>query len=142
MDDAPTWQTCSSKARWVTGCKGSSWGWGETPGKWYETVAALSGKRRGERKKKHGLGGMGWVRSQREGEKRGRCSNGYMHSMHQKPPMLSPVLMGRHLQLAQNTAVYMLTRASRFHYITPILWDSHWLPIVFRALQDTGVDLL
>ncbi len=38
----------------------------------------------------------------------------------------------RQLQLIQNTAARILTRARKSEYITPVLRSLHWLPVTFR----------
>lgn len=44
-----------------------------------------------------------------------------------------PLEMSWKLQLVQNALVHVLTGASRFHHIIPILQELYWLPIAFYA---------
>lgn len=53
----------------------------------------------------------------------------YCNSMFFGLPMKST----HRLQLAQNTAARLITKTSRYHHITPILKDLHWLPISKRC---------
>ena len=50
-------------------------------------------------------------------------------------PMFSdlPACSLRSLQLIQNAAARVLTRARRYDHITPVLTSLHWLPIQARA---------
>ncbi|XP_061442164.1 cytochrome c oxidase subunit NDUFA4 isoform X1 [Rhineura floridana] len=44
-----------------------------------------------------------------------------------------PLKTVRKLQLIQNAAARLLTNSRRRDHITPVLFDLHWLPVVFRA---------
>ena len=38
------------------------------------------------------------------------------------------------LQYVQNTAARIITQTRKFHYITPVLSDLHWLPVSYRIV--------
>ena len=54
---------------------------------------------------------------------------GYYNSFYHELPMKSI----KRLQLAHNSAARLITLTSRFEHISPILKQSHWLPIYKRC---------
>ncbi|XP_061490034.1 tRNA-splicing endonuclease subunit Sen15 isoform X1 [Rhineura floridana] len=44
-----------------------------------------------------------------------------------------PLKTTQKLQLVQNAAAHLLTNSRHRDHITPVLFDLHWLPVVFRA---------
>lgn len=47
--------------------------------------------------------------------------------------MVLPLETSQTLQLMQNVAARMLVGTNKYDHVTPILWELHWMPIVFQA---------